>query len=53
MRMYKRDWPQAYATPDDIDLWVGGLAEDAVTAEGSQLGENLPPYPRDPVRRPP
>ena len=28
----------AYASVDDIDIWVGGLAEDAVADEGSQLG---------------
>ncbi len=28
-----------YSNVDDIDLWVGGLAEDAVSTEGSQLGE--------------
>ena len=28
-----------YGTVDDVDLWVGGLAEDPLTAEGSQLGE--------------
>lgn len=30
---------ETYATVDDIDLWVGGLCEDALSAEGSQLGE--------------
>ena len=30
-----------YATVDDVDLWVGGLAEDPLTAEGSQLGETF------------
>lgn len=29
----------AYATPDDVDLWTGGLSEDPVVASGSQLGE--------------
>ncbi len=28
---------ETYGSVDDIDLWIGGLAEDAV-AEGSQLG---------------
>ncbi len=28
----------AYGLVDNIDLWVGGLAEDALTSEGSQLG---------------
>lgn len=32
---------QAYGSVDDIDLWVGGLAEDPLTAEGSQLGPLL------------
>jgi peroxidase len=31
------DLAAAYATPDDVDLWVGGLAEDLVP--GSHLGE--------------
>lgn len=28
-----------YDHVDDIDLWVGGLAEDALISQGSQLGE--------------
>lgn len=30
-----------YADVDDIDLWVGGLAEDPLVAEGSQVGETI------------
>ena len=29
----------AYATVDNIDLWVGGLAETPLSEQGSQLGE--------------
>lgn len=32
---------EAYGSVDDIDLWVGGLAEDAMTRQGSQLGPLL------------
>ena len=32
---------EAYGTVDDIDLWVGGLAEDALKRQGSQLGPLL------------
>ncbi|WP_428407199.1 peroxidase family protein [Hyphococcus sp.] len=31
----------AYGTVDDIDLWVGGISEDALAREGSQLGETF------------
>lgn len=29
----------AYASVHDVDLWVGGLAEDPLAEEGSQVGE--------------
>ncbi len=31
----------AYGDVDDIDLWVGGVSEDSLTREGSQLGETF------------
>ncbi|MBT8473559.1 MAG: hypothetical protein KJN99_13205, partial [Marinicaulis sp.] len=31
----------AYADVDDIDLWVGGVSEDSLPGEGSQLGETF------------
>ncbi len=31
----------AYNSVNDIDLWVGGLAEDPLVSEGSQLGETF------------
>ncbi|MEO8064457.1 MAG: peroxidase family protein [Pseudomonadota bacterium] len=35
----RRRLASVYASPDDIDLWVGGLAEDHVS--GAQVGELL------------
>ncbi|PQA88361.1 peroxidase family protein [Hyphococcus luteus] len=32
---------EAYGTVDDIDLWVGGISEDALFWRGSQLGETF------------
>ncbi len=32
---------EAYGSVDDIDLWVGGLAEDPMKSQGSQLGPLL------------
>ncbi|GAB2694984.1 peroxidase family protein [Aliiglaciecola aliphaticivorans] len=29
----------AYGSVDDIELWIGGLAEDPLTSQGSQLSE--------------
>ena len=31
----------AFGDVDQIDLWVGGISEDALAAEGSQLGETF------------
>jgi len=31
----------AYGSVDDIDLWVGGVSEDALARDGSQLGETF------------
>ncbi len=31
----------AYGSVDDIDLWVGGVSEDSLKREGSQLGETF------------
>lgn len=31
----------AYGDVDEIDLWVGGISEDALAREGSQLGETF------------
>jgi len=35
----QEDLQTAYGSVDDIDLWIGGLAEDPLSAQGSQLGE--------------
>ena len=32
---------RAFGTVDDIDLWVGGVSEDPLAREGSQLGETF------------